>query len=387
MKSWPFLCLAFVALLLPGPRLQGQKAESDEAKEAAALRKIDGIQISEEPEGTVDMVSLSNAKLPDATLARLKRFKNLRVVLIHGRPLEEFQDSALAFLEGLKKVEILDCRTTQIGDAGLKHIRNLTRLKELVLMAPEVTDKGMAYLKKLSQLRELYFYCPKVTDAGMIYLKKLTQLKDLSLCCPKVTDTGLAHLQGLKKLKRLGLFSTGVRGTGLVHLKDMIGLQRLDLMGSGVTDEGLKHLPPVKELRWVNVSQTKANTILRPLQKGKVGLRVSGTSARLIAPATRKPVGKTISHTSYRIPGKMRITCWALSPDGKLVVTGAGLKDRAHGDLNNTGQLSVWDATTGKLVGQYEKDDEKIGSVRKVAFFKDSKTILFQAEDFAEDSH
>jgi hypothetical protein len=361
MKTCLLLWLICAGLLLPSPRLQGQKAESNEAEEAAALRKIDGIQISEEPEGTVDSVYLNNAKLSGATLARLNRFKSLRVVVIHGQTGAEFNDSSLAFLQGLKKVEILDCRATKIGDVGLKYIRELTGLRKLVLGASRVTDKGLASLKKQ------------------------TRLQELSLNCPKVTDAGLAHFRGLKKLKRLGLFWTAVRGPGLAHLKDMADLQMLDLTGSAVTDKGLKHLPPAKKLRWVDVTQTKASAMLRHVSKGKVRLRVNGSRARLLDLETAKPFGKTISHSSYRIPGEMRITCWAFSPDGKRVVTGAGLHQRSGSEENNTGQLSVWDAATGKLFARFNQDAESIGSVRKVAFLKDNMTILFRADNFEED--
>jgi WD40 repeat protein len=120
---------------------------------------------------------------------------------------------------------------------------------------------------------------------------------------------------------------------------------------------------------------------LRESPDGKLKVRADGPKVVLIDTATRKPVGTAMTHDAPPINRKevMVVSCWAFSPDGKLLATGAGYKSR---DGDNEGQVCVWDVATGRCVAQMSM---RIGRVGKVAFTKDGSTVRYRAEAWAID--
>lgn len=103
---------------------------------------------------------------------------------------------------------------------------------------------------------------------------------------------------------------------------------------------------------------------------GKVVLKVAGPAfkgtVRLHEAATDKPLGPVIVLSP---PGlSYRLTALAIAPDHKAVAT-------AMGNLSNDwGQVTVWDALTGKQVARY-RGPPYLGEVFSLSFSADGKVV------------
>ena len=74
-----------------------------------------------------------------------------------------------------------------------------------------------------------------------------------------VTEAGLEHLEGLKELRTLNLANTKVTDGGLEHLKGLSQLVTLNLGCTNVTDEGLAKLKGLNRLENLNLLITKVS--------------------------------------------------------------------------------------------------------------------------------
>jgi len=124
---------------------------------------------------------------------------------------------------------------------------------------------------------------------------------------------------------------------------------------------------------------------------GKIDIEFRDGAAQLSDATNGKKIGGKLTHDPVKANvTKSLITCWAFSPDGKLVVTGSRCDNRDASE----GQICVWEVATGVRVTEYYgkprderdlRDRGRLGNVQGVAFSEDSKTILFQAKGFALD--
>jgi hypothetical protein len=99
---------------------------------------------------------------------------------------------------------------TETTDVQLRPLQGLRRLKILNLKSTAVSDAGMHYVGRLTALEQLGLVNTRITDAGLAPLAHLHQLEGIMLTNTLVTDDGLAHLQGLPRLKQLWLYGTQV---------------------------------------------------------------------------------------------------------------------------------------------------------------------------------
>lgn len=130
---------------------------------------------------------------------------------------------------------------------------------------------------------------------------------------------------------------------------------------------------------------------LKECPGGKIKIGLSDGAAQLFDAATGKKIVGELRHDPVKANlTESVITCWAFSPDGKLVVTGSRAANRDASE----GQICVWVVATGVRVTEYHgklkdernlRDRGRLGNVKGVAFSEDGKTILFRAKGFRLD--
>ena len=73
----------------------------------------------------------------------------------------------------------------------------------------------------------------------------------------ELTNEGLVHVAALKNVAWLNLSNTKITGAGLVHLQGLDKLRSLHLEKTEIGDEGIKHLAGLTNLEYLNLYATK----------------------------------------------------------------------------------------------------------------------------------
>src|SRR6266478_2521471 len=97
---------------------------------------------------------------------RMKLFDDAYFVNLQDK---EVDDSGLALLASLRRLEYLNLRRTAITGGGLIHLRQATRLESLGLGQTRVGDADLVILTQMKNLTLLDLSDTLVTDAGMQY--------------------------------------------------------------------------------------------------------------------------------------------------------------------------------------------------------------------------
>jgi Leucine-rich repeat (LRR) protein len=137
------VCLCLASMCLPIVMTCGCAGSATNSGEAAAVAAI--VKLG----GKVEY----NENSPDRPVAK---------VYLHGTAV---QDSDLAALEKLPRLQNLFLGRTKISNAGLEHLQQANHLQTLSLNSTQVTDDGVRTLARLKNLRTLNLQDTKVTEA------------------------------------------------------------------------------------------------------------------------------------------------------------------------------------------------------------------------------
>jgi len=137
-------------------------------------------------------------------------------------------DEDLEWLKGLRYVDSVELRNTNITDVGVRHMAQISALIQLGLESTKITDEGLASLDGLSHLRGLSLANTKITDGGVSHLERLVDLNTLNLEGDKITDACIPFVAGLPKLSFLYLKGTEITEDGVKSLQKALPNCKID---------------------------------------------------------------------------------------------------------------------------------------------------------------
>lgn len=222
-------------------------------------------------------------QIGDGAMASLKNWKHLRELNVRGT---KVTDVGIGHLGGVSSLESLDAGYALVTDAGFEPLANLPRLKSLRIGGNKMTDVGLSALRLFPALTALDIsgaqrtdsglWSVALTDQGLENIAGLTNLQHLSVKGAKITDTGFQKLAPLTKVKSLDIGDTQLSARGLAILKTFSRLESLDASGAArVTDDIVPLLAALQNLRWVDLSGTKATAAgAERLRASRPGCRV-----------------------------------------------------------------------------------------------------------------
>ena len=203
-------------------------------------------------------LNLSTTKVSNDDLKHLTQFPALETLALNST---RVSDAGLSTLNGclnLKTLELKNCSLTRNGFAA---IGQLPVLEELNLEASSgINDLTLDLICDARTIRRLDLRdCGGFTDAGMAALAKLEVLEELNINRSAVTSEGFLPLTkggGLKHIKLLGISVTPMTDKGSKAINSLKSLEHLDLkMVQGINDTGLSQIVTgMKYLKHINIS-------------------------------------------------------------------------------------------------------------------------------------
>jgi hypothetical protein len=193
----------------------------------------------------------------------------LRTLVLFGRG--TFDELQFEHLENLVQLEHLTIVGSFDGCRSLIPLGNLPKLKELsiYLARHQAGGNGLCgdippdRLRELGSLRNLHTLeiVHGATDADVVWLRHVTGVSELSLeFGTGVTDRSAPVLAQLKNLRMLNLRQTKMGDDGLRQLAVLPKLERLHLDETLVTDRGLAYLKNLPSLRKLELNRANVTS-------------------------------------------------------------------------------------------------------------------------------
>ncbi len=158
-----------------------------------------------------------------------------------------------------KEIHSLELRDSGFTDAEMVHLSGMKNLRRLGLGGTVISDQGLKELRGLSALERLDLRASRACDTGDAanYLN-LKTLQRAGLR-PRITDAGLRELTALKQLRWLDLTDTQITDAGLAVLNELTNLEELSLANTSISTLGVKELLGFKHLRHLDLWQTQVD--------------------------------------------------------------------------------------------------------------------------------
>jgi internalin A len=150
------------------------------------------------------------------TGAGLRGLKGLRTLEVSGADLTDA--GLLEALSTLKDLEKLSIFGKLTGEC-LQGVRDSVKLQELSVWSDNFKDSWLQQIAGLKGLRKVSLTGKGITDAGVKALKDLPDLRTLSLSFSNVTDAALKDIQEMKVLEKVTSYSNQTTPDGVARLK------------------------------------------------------------------------------------------------------------------------------------------------------------------------
>lgn len=182
-----------------GTTAQESDTATASAESAAKLTGEFDTQFAALSSGESDKLQLRVDAINSQQLALLSDADGLLDLLLDaGGPV----DADMEAIAGLKQIEHLRIRQTQLSDLGIELLcaGKLDQLAILNLPQARITSVGIGHLRHVPSLTNLRLGGTQIDDAAVKEIANLPQLRSLHLIGPGITGAALEHLATAPKL-------------------------------------------------------------------------------------------------------------------------------------------------------------------------------------------
>ncbi len=153
----------------------------------------------------------------------------------------------------------LELRDSGFTDAEMVHLRGMKNLRRLGLGGTVISDQGLKELRRLSALERLDLRAFRAGDTGDAVNNFDLTTPQRARLRPRITDAGLRELTALKQLRWLDLTDTQITDAGLAVLKELTNLEELSLANTSISTQGVKELLGLNHLRHLDLWHTQVD--------------------------------------------------------------------------------------------------------------------------------
>ena len=186
----------------------------------------------------VECLYLSDTKITDRSLLRLKGWSELRLLTLDD---VDVTGEGLAALGNLHQLHTLIISSEAWTERGIEHLASIRSLKHLELGSGCNVGRGWRRLSQLQKLETARLYGRGITDKSLVGLAKVKSLWILDVSQTNVTDVGMSYLAA-SSIRFLDISGRKITGKGAKYLGEIESLCNIDASSTAIDDDGLRHL-------------------------------------------------------------------------------------------------------------------------------------------------
>lgn len=200
----------------------------------------------------------------ETPLESILTLKNLKYLSLSVDEVENqrMKEEPLTSISNMDQLKGLEFSGLNISDRILSTFCSLSELDFLsLLFNPKASDKGLSFIADLKKLRVLRIvYLERITGEIFQVLSKATTLEHFEfLSIPnskrRISKAQFCSIESLVSLKTLSLNFPEFRDDFLKHLSPLKNLTYLDLSNTPVEGDGLKNLIPLPKLSTIILNE------------------------------------------------------------------------------------------------------------------------------------